>query len=154
MKMAGLACVLSLALGLVPLHAADLKADEAAIRAAITEGKMPHTDDLIFWSGPYKRPFVGSEKGELFSPDAGIRKNQVHKFDIQRIEVSASGDLAYEFSYGTVEYDLDGPRMRHVAVKNAVLRVWKKVNGEWKIAAEFARPLDKPFADAAPTTAK
>jgi ketosteroid isomerase-like protein len=153
MKLAGLACVFSLALGLVPLHAADLNADEAAIRAAITEGKMPHTDDWIFWSGAYKRPFVGSEKGELFSPDA-IRKNQVHKLDIQRIEVSASGDLAYEFSYGATEYDLDGPPMRHVAFKNAILRVWKKVNGEWKIAAEFARPLDTPFADATPTTAK
>jgi ketosteroid isomerase-like protein len=97
---------------------------------------------VIFWSGAYKRPTIGAEKREEM-PGAEISKRRNEKIttDVQRIEVAASGDLAYEFSYGTVDYDPSGPAQRHVAFRTGLLRVWKKVDGDWKVAAVFVRPL-------------
>jgi len=122
----------------------DLKAEEAAIRALIANPQeVKFTDDRIFWSGAYKRPIVGAEKGEPFAgAGLGQRKNQVNHTDVQRIEVASSGDMAYEFSYGKLEYDLEGPSKEHVAFGTASVRVWKKVAGEWKVAVMFVRPLD------------
>jgi ketosteroid isomerase-like protein len=113
------------------------------------------TDDEIFWSGAYKRPTVGPEKGEEFpGHEISKRSNQKNTTDVQPIEVAASGDLAYEFSYGTVDYDLVGPPSQHVAFRTGLLRVWKKVNGDWRTAALFVRPLDAPFEHPAATTVK
>jgi ketosteroid isomerase-like protein len=146
MKMAWALCVLSIVLMTPSARAADTKADEAAIRAAATSEHAKSTDDAIFWSGAYKRPFILPHEGESFPEDrAGTRSNSKTGIDVQRIEVAASGDLAYEFSYGTLEYDQLATPPKHVAFKVGLLRVWKKVNGEWKIAATFARPLDIPF---------
>jgi ketosteroid isomerase-like protein len=145
-KWANAICIFLLLLGMPHLQAADSKTEEAAIRAAIASGQAKPTDDDIFWSGAYKRPTVGQEKGEEFpGHEMGKRSNQKMTTDVQRIEVAASGDLAYEFSYGTVQYDMAGPPSQHVAFRTGLLRVWKKVNGDWRIAALFARPLDAPF---------
>ena len=126
----------------------DLKAEEAAIRALIDgEARPPYTADRIAWSGAQKRPSVGSQIGETF-PDVQLekRKNQKNTRSLQRLEVAASGDVAWEFSYGTLDYDLDSTPARHVTIKQGILRVWKKEGGQWKIAASFIRPLDLPFA--------
>ncbi len=148
MKLASQICILLLALGASLLRAADAKTEEAAIRAAIAAGQEKPTDDQIFWSGPYKRPFIRPEKGDAFpDEDFSKRVNEQFTTDVQRIEVAASGDLGYEFSYETLAYDLAGTPAQHVAFKIGVLRVWKKVGGEWRVAALFARPLDTPFAD-------
>jgi len=72
-------------------------------------------------------------------------KNQKQTVKVERLEVAASGDMAWEFSYGTVEYDVDETPSRHVSFETGILRVWKKMDGEWKVAATFARPLDVPF---------
>ena len=111
----------------------NLKAEEAAIRALIANPQqIKYTEDRIFWSGAYKRPIVGAAKGESFSDEAlGQRRNPVNHTDVQRIEVAASGDMAYEFS-----------------------SVWKKVAGEWKVAVMFVRPLDVPFESHAASPGK
>jgi hypothetical protein len=156
MRWANKVCVLVLLLGVPSLQAADSKTEEAAIRALITSNHGKPTDDEIFWSGPYKRPVVRPEKGEEFpGQELSKRSNQkIATTDVQRIEVAASGDLAYEFSYGTVDFDLAGPPLQHVAFRTGLLRVWKKVEGEWRIAAVFVRPLDLPIGLSAKTTAK
>jgi hypothetical protein len=125
----------------------DLKAEEATIRALIAKGgTLPRTEDRVYWAGPLKRPIIGSEKGEYFpNSDVGKRKNQKNTDRVQRLEVSASGDMAWEFSYVTIEYDVDETPARHVKVDAAMLRVWKKEAGQWKTAANFVRPLDLPF---------
>lgn len=154
MKMAGTVCALSLVLVASSLHA-DTKADEAAIRAAAVSGQGKSTDDAIFWSGAFKRPFILPQKGETFPEDAmGTRTNMKTSVAVQRIEVAASGDLAYEFSLGSLEYDVVATPTKHIAFQVGLLRVWKKVNGEWKIAATFARPLDIPFEKDTAATAK
>jgi ketosteroid isomerase-like protein len=145
-KWANAVFIFLLLLGVPSLQAADAKTEEAAIRAAIASEQAKPTDDEIFWSGAYKRPIVASEKGQEFpGHEISKRSNEKHTTDVQRIEVAASGDLAYEFSYGTLDYDLAGPPSQHVAFRTGLLRVWKKVNGEWRIAALFVRPLDVPF---------
>lgn len=156
MKMTGPLCFFSLVLIGSSLYGADTKGDEAAIRAAAVSEHAQHTDDAIFWSGAFKRPFVLPEKGETFpEDDFGTRNNEKSSVEVQRIEVAASGDLAYEFSYGTLEYDQTTTTPpKHELFKVGLLRVWKKVNGEWKIAATFARPLDIPFEKETATAAK
>jgi hypothetical protein len=40
-----------------------------------------------------------------------------------------------------VEYDLKSGE--HIRFDRGILRVWQKQNGEWKGAAQFARPYDR-----------
>ncbi len=124
----------------------NLKADEAAIRAVIASGKTPYTDDSVFWTGLYKRPVMGKEEPQSF-PDSSSekRKNQVNTTKVVRLEIAASGDMAWEFSYIHTEYDSDGAPASHKSFDAGLLRVWKKEKGEWRAAAMFARPMDVPF---------
>ena len=145
-------------LGLAPLILVaqslnvDLKAEEAAIRAPIAESdeigaRSPSTEDRILWNGAHKRPIVGSESGELCSEaEAAMRINAKNTEKVERIEVAASGDMAWVFSYVTRQYDRQGDPSFHYKGEAASLTVWKKVNGQWKWAARFQRPLDVPFA--------
>jgi len=122
----------------------DLKAEEAAIRALIEKSRpLPATADRITWTGVLKRPQGGSQPAEMY-PDAGLdkRQNQKMAFRVQRLEVAASGEMAWEFSYGTLEYDIDS---HHISFDSGTLRVWKKVDGKWNVVASFVRPLDAPF---------
>ncbi len=125
----------------------DLKVQEAAIRAIIASGKIPYSDDSVDWTGPYKRPTVGKERGEPFpTSDVARRKNAVYTTKtIERLEVAASGDMAWEFSINHADYDVDETPVRHKSFDAGTLRVWKNVNGKWMVAARFARPLDVAF---------
>ena len=123
--------------------------EEAAIRkiiaAALTASTMPQLPDHIFWSGPIKRPTVGDEKAEPKDyPNAignRVPGSQKARIEPIRIVVADSRDLAYEYSKGTVEFDLKAGG--HVRADTGVLRVWQKQGGEWKVAASFARPYDQ-----------
>ena len=67
-----------------------------------------------------------------------VAGSQHSKTTVVRVEVSKSGDLAYEFSNSEVSFDLkDGNKE---SFPNSLLRVWRKEAGQWKIAAQFARP--------------
>jgi ketosteroid isomerase-like protein len=140
-------CLLLPALTFAQRRTVDPKTEEAAIRAIIASGQAPKTtDDAIFWTGASPRPSIGSNRTPSY-PEAMVekRKNNKSSFDAQRIEVAASGDLAYDFSLGHLEYDIDITPPRHVSFDRGILRVWKKDHGEWKVAATFARPLDEPY---------
>ena len=130
-------------------YASDARTEEKAIRTAIAQNPDQYTADAIFWSGAYRRPVILPEKAEEFpGRELSKRRNQkVGNPEIQRIEVSASGDLAYEFSYTSLDFDETGATQHHISVKSAMLRVWKKVDGQWRVAALFVRPMDIPFED-------
>jgi ketosteroid isomerase-like protein len=49
--------------------------------------------------------------------------------------IGESGDLAYEYSDGMLEFDLKAGG--HVTSPNSTLRVWQKQDGQWKMAASF-----------------
>jgi hypothetical protein len=145
-----LACLLLPALAFAQDNV-DLKAEEAAIRAAIAKGTGSRdrwTSDAIRWSGAEPRPSILPERVKPF-PEAQVEKrtNQTDHFDIQRIDVASSGDMAYEFSYGKLEFDIGS---QHRVINQGMLRVWKKVNGQWKVAAMFVRPLDERFVTSEP----
>lgn len=105
-----------------------------------------NADDRILWTGPMKHPVIGSEKPEYFpGADVGKRKNSKNISRVVRLEVASSGHLAWRFSYGKSEYDLDGPPVTHRLFYNAMLHVFKKADIKWKSVATFARPIDAPL---------
>lgn len=55
-------------------------------------------------------------------------------FGADRIEVSSSGDLAYDYGWYTFAFDTDNGR---VTDKGKYVVVWKKVGGAWKVAADI-----------------
>jgi ketosteroid isomerase-like protein len=52
--------------------------------------------------------------------------------------VAKSGDLAYEYSNFRMEWD--GPDGKRTGFNGALLRVWRKVDGQWLAEALYARP--------------
>jgi hypothetical protein len=131
-------------------------ADERAIRELIarydTGDRVSHADDIVFWTGDFKRPTIGSQRGEPIPAEA--RPSSARPADSLservpgsrrrittpvRIDIAKSGDLAYEFSHSELTFDLKNGQ-RETAIPASVLRVWKKEAGQWKIAAMFARP--------------
>jgi ketosteroid isomerase-like protein len=124
--------------------AVDRRADEAAIRALIAQRDagtpLPATSDRVLWLGSFQKPIVGDEAPALRTHERGI-ENRVpnstkNGTTVRRIVVAESGDLAYEYSDGTLDFDLkDGS---HVSSPNSTLRVWQKQDGQWKMAAGFS----------------
>jgi ketosteroid isomerase-like protein len=146
-------------------------ADERAIRDLITRydrgESVARIADDILWTPDFSRPVIGRQRGgflvsvDPFTPDQvaaaraaaaasprvpGSRRRVTTPV---RIEIAQSGDLAYEFSNSDLSFDLKtGGRD---VTTSSVLRVWKKEEGQWKIAALFARPHD---VDAAAATVR
>jgi hypothetical protein len=126
-------------------------AEEAAIRkqiAALDTGasrREVSLPDDVFWSGAYKRPVVGSQAAEPIggerSPANRVPGSQRNKTEVIKIIVADSGDLAYEYSSGTLEFDLKSGQ--HTKMEEGILRVWQKQNGNWKVAAFFVQPYDR-----------
>ena len=144
----GLPLGLCLGMAFAQNSSVETKADEVTIRAIIESGKRPASAARhVFWSGAIKRPVVENGVADPY-PDSGIgkRKNQKTTTKVQRLEVAAAGDMAWEYSTSTVEYDLDDSP-KHEKFDTGLLRVWKKEAGQWTVAATFIRPLDTPFAD-------
>ncbi len=114
---------------------------EQELRRAIESRQTQYTDDLIFWSGAYDHPIIG--KTNVESQGAGIaktRKNEKRGPEkIEKLVVSTSGDLAYEYGATTLEFD-DAQTGTHASFTPTHLRVWKRENGAWKLAAAFVRP--------------
>lgn len=127
----------------------DIKAEEATIRAAAAKqvDSTSYTPDAIFWSGAYARPIIGRANARSATPLDSARmrqrRNTQRSENIVRLEVAASGDMAYDFSDFTLSYDL-ADTGQHVSFQGSALRVWKKVGGQWRIAAWFVKPYEQP----------
>jgi len=132
------------------MPAPDRRADEAAIRALVakmqTEPRAARrTDDAVFVSGLYPRPILFSEGkpvGDvqpLAEARSEQRRNVQSRDEIVRLEVAAAGDMAYEFGNSTLAFDMADTK-EHRSFNTSYLRVWRKVAGEWRIAAHFVRP--------------
>ena len=72
--------------------------------------------------------------GDLYRQYGGFETGQLKEFSgtTSHIEVSAAGDLAYE--YGVNRMVLAGPEGDLLDVGKYLL-IWKKINGEWFVAA-------------------
>ena len=133
--------------GAAAVNAQTAKTDEQILRDLISRAdKEPnaikHTDDAIFVSGAYPRPVVGREQMQAGRAQRdGMMKsrlNQTQKNELVRLVISESKDMAYDFGNFTVDYDTADKK--HVNFSGSYLRVWRKVGGEWKGEAFFARP--------------
>ena len=125
--------------------------DEAAIRAIAESlsnayGKTGHrardayAPQSIFVSGAYAKPIVGRDtKAERLPSARGERKNEESRETIRRLNVSKSGDMAWEFTDFRLSWD-DSATGKRVGFPGSMLRVWEKIDGKWMIAAEFRRP--------------
>src|SRR5580765_3966843 len=118
---------------------AEPNADEKALRDMVrqqSEGKnvITYTGEAIFVSGLYPRPMIGKARSEqekaLAEQTKESRPNQTTKFDIVRLVVSKSGDMAEEF--GNFKIEFDGQGNQRTGFEGSYLRVWQKVNGTWK----------------------
>jgi len=108
---------------------------------AIETHKTGVADDVIFWSGATERPVIGKSASDKKAEEIGsTRKNEKHgQSKIERLVVSSSGDLAYEYGSSTIEFD-DTQSGKHESFSPTYLRVWKRDGSVWRVAAAFFRP--------------
>jgi hypothetical protein len=117
---------------------------EQTIRDAVQNKTIKYTDDNFFWSGAYDKPMIGNsertegrKKAEAEEP----RKNEANADHPQRVVVSKSGDMAYEYGNGEMSYD-EQKTGKHVSFQLGYLRVWKSVDGRCKVAATMVKPIE------------
>lgn len=137
--------------GTAAAQAQSGKSDEQILRDLISRAdKDPNavkrSDDAIFVSGAFPRPIVGREQwNAMRSKRDGMTKtriNEMQKTELVRLVISESKDMAYDFGNFTVDYDTADKQ--HVTFNGSYLRVWRKIKGEWKSEAFFARPNEDP----------
>jgi hypothetical protein len=137
---AGLVASLAVPVGLVhgqtPSAADQIRQRNAEFdRGAVSDRNAWLTKDAVIWTGASSKPLTKeTDKPDLVAPN---RRNNVFKTTVQRVDVSQAGDMAYEYSTFSIAYDDD---RGHREATGALLRVWKKDGGTWKIAAQFQRP--------------
>ena len=116
---------------------------EQKIRDAILNHDVKVADDAFFFSGSHDAPVI--EKAEKAADAKRIeaevpRKNPVAELHPQRIVASRSGDMAYEYGRGDVSFDLP-ETSEHVSFQVGYLRVWRRTDGECKVAAHMMRDI-------------
>ncbi len=115
--------------------------EEQILQHIIKSKHYEDADDIWFMTNAYPHPIVG--KDQLYSRIDNLPRTNVERQDHpERIVVSPSGDMAYDYGHADQRWTDTGTGKKH-HVRAAYLRVWKKVNGEWQVAAETARP-DEP----------
>jgi hypothetical protein len=117
---------------------------EHAIREAVQNGMFKYTDDSFFWSGAYDKPMIGKakqEEGRNTAEAEEPRKNEVAADHPQRVVVSKSADMAYEYGGGEMSYD-EQKTGKHVSFQVAYLRVWQSADGQCKVAATIVKPIE------------
>ncbi|MGN6392595.1 MAG: hypothetical protein ACTHM9_10165 [Gemmatimonadales bacterium] len=145
--------LLALSFAAPPLLAQQPKtADERAVWALIessatAEPKM--MDDIVFVSGAYPKPMIGRNAidprdSSMANADTAMRRRSavVQAVHPQRVVVSRSGDMAYGFALFDMKFDQPDTagHIEHVSFSGSQLTVWRRVGGEWRLAASFNRP--------------
>ena len=134
---------------LVRLWAGDVRTVEEKVLRSLIEKEVKgerlpyaaYTDDTVFWSGAYGRPLEGRKHMEAVRKGrraASQRINERRTRDVKRLVVAQSGDLAYE--YGDYTLAFDEPDGRKFRVSGSYTRVWRKDDGQWKVALWFGQP--------------
>jgi ketosteroid isomerase-like protein len=114
--------------------------------------RAPLTDDAVLVSGAFPKPvFVGARARTAAARDSATasadsavsqrRNESTHVYPI-RVEVSRSGDLAYGLALFAMSFerpDSAGKTM-HVSFEGTQMSIYRKVGGQWHLAAMFARP--------------
>src|SRR5580704_4792549 len=89
----------------IAVRAQGSACSEQTIRDAVQNSTIKYTDDSFFWSGAYDKPLIGMAEREQAKKKAESeepRTNEVDAEHPQRVVVSQSGDMAYEYGGGEV----------------------------------------------------
>jgi ketosteroid isomerase-like protein len=102
-----------------------------------------YADDAIFM--PPNMPQAATP-AEISSAWAGfLQANPSLSIEATKIEIAQKGDLAY--SAGTYRVSMDGPTGVRIDDEGKYVVVWKKITGQWKIAADIFNS-NRPLAPA------
>jgi ketosteroid isomerase-like protein len=116
---------------------------EASIKSAVSkhDDASVMADDTYFFSGALDKPVVGKTALSSASKPIGeSRKSENYSPDQpERIVVSPSGDMAYEYGTERMAFDEKGTG-KHVDFTAAYLRVWKAEGGRCLVAAQMFEP--------------
>jgi hypothetical protein len=128
----------------IAVKAQGFTCSEQTIRDVVKNKTIKYTDDNFFWSGAYDKPMIGkaertegAKKVEAEEP----RNNEANADHPQRVVVSKSGDMAYEYGNGEMSYD-EQKTGKHVSFQLGYLRVWKSVDGQCRVAATMVKPIE------------
>jgi ketosteroid isomerase-like protein len=100
----------------------------------------PISDDVFVASGGFPGPLRGAAALRAASAaQRATRRNPSRTATVERLEVAAGGDLAFE--YGTQRLEWDTLAGEHRTVDAAYLAVWRQDAGEWRLAARIAHPI-------------
>jgi len=131
---------------LFALSAQAQQCDEQKIRDTVANHGGEFAPDIYYVTGALATPSIGREQAEQARKQVEADRKNFKPIDDhpQKISVSPSGDMAYE--YGTRDGSwIDAQTGRAVTLHGSYLRVWKVADGKCVIAAMSARP-EKPQA--------
>jgi ketosteroid isomerase-like protein len=99
------------------------------------------SDDVFFFSGALDKPVVGRSalSKQMQTVAAGREKENNASAKPEKVVVSQSGDMAYEYGTDHVTFDEKGTG-KHNDFTAAYLRVWRAVDGQCKVAAVIYEP--------------
>ena len=100
--------------------------DFQAIQAIMTSDSLLMPSNSMAIEGPEAIVEVWKSWAEL--PNVAV------DFAAYRIEVSSSGDMAYDYGWYTFAFDTETGRVED---KGKYIVVWKNVDGAWKVAADI-----------------
>jgi hypothetical protein len=124
----------------IPMIAQNGKCTDSMIREAAAKDSTSKTSDSFFFSGALDKPVIGeSEREAARKKVSAERTNSRHPMTPQRIVVSSSGEMAYEYGTSQVSFE-DKKTGKHEDFLAAYLRVWKVEEGQCKEAAMISEP--------------
>jgi uncharacterized protein (TIGR02246 family) len=112
----------------------DRSWSQAAQNKDLDKMVADYTDDASVL--PYNEPIVTGKKAirELWQHMFSLPNTTV-SFGPNKIEVSKSGDMAYDIGWAQIaSKDAQG---KDTVEKGKYVVVWKKLNGKWKVAADI-----------------
>lgn len=132
--------------------AVDTKADEAAIVAAdsawMRAVMAKNVDSVMVWYTPdavsfgFGPPARGADQLRATYTEM-VKSNMTDaKILSNTVKVSDDGKMAYD--YGTYSMTVTPPGGKATKETGGYLNVWKKVDGQWKLAAEMSTPVPAP----------
>jgi uncharacterized protein (TIGR02246 family) len=100
-------------------------------RKAAAQAAMYAPDGIAYRNG--EESLVGPAAIERWEANAATKNPKaVFTYETEHLYVGAAGDVAVETGIGTISHL--GPNGEDLTVhRSALLTVWKKVNGEWKV---------------------
>lgn len=142
------------------MPAVDPQAESQAIRSIdSTAAQLVASKDLVGITNLYAEDAIfmppnapqAATPAEISSVWAGwLQANPTLVLEATKVEVSQAGDLAY--SAGSYRVSMDGPTGARMEDEGKYVVAWKKVDGQWKIAADIFNS-NLPLAPADTTAA-